>query len=267
MNIAKFLLDNELISILPSVWNWQDAVKIGAKMLVNKGFADQEYPSAIIENTKKNGAYYALVPHVVMPHARPEQGGKKTGVSLLIVKNGVKFHSENDPIHVVLTVVSDTADHFSSEIMPSVATFLEDTTFIQKLSLASNSSDLKEILQSYNTIEDLPSTCVCTSTENNNLNINNKSLHILTVCGVGMGSSLILRMTIEKILKELGINNIRVEHTDVSSASSFKTDLILTAKEFADVLTTKTNTPIRIINNYTDTEAVKGILKDIIFKK
>lgn len=53
-----------------------------------------------------------------------------------------------------------------------------------------------------------------------------EELQVLTVCGVGMGSSLILRMTAEEVLKELGLW-ARVTATDTSSARSMPADVIL----------------------------------------
>jgi ascorbate PTS system EIIB component len=51
-------------------------------------------------------------------------------------------------------------------------------------------------------------------------------LKVLTVCGVGMGSSLMLRMTVEEVLKRMGIA-AKVEATDVSSARSMQADVIV----------------------------------------
>ncbi len=51
-------------------------------------------------------------------------------------------------------------------------------------------------------------------------------LRVLTVCGVGMGSSLMLRMTAEEALKDLGVA-AKVEATDVSSARSMNADVII----------------------------------------
>lgn len=51
-------------------------------------------------------------------------------------------------------------------------------------------------------------------------------LTVLTVCGVGMGSSLMLRMTVEDVLKRMGIA-AKVEATDVSSARGMKADVII----------------------------------------
>ncbi len=51
-------------------------------------------------------------------------------------------------------------------------------------------------------------------------------LRVITVCGVGMGSSLILRMTAEDAFRRLGVQ-AKVEATDVSSARSMRADVII----------------------------------------
>ncbi|HBG8623418.1 TPA: PTS sugar transporter subunit IIB, partial [Clostridioides difficile] len=42
-------------------------------------------------------------------------------------------------------------------------------------------------------------------------------MKILAVCGFGVGSSMVLKMTIQKALKQLGIE-CEVENTDINSA-------------------------------------------------
>ncbi len=51
-------------------------------------------------------------------------------------------------------------------------------------------------------------------------------LEVLTVCGVGMGSSLIMRMTAEEVFKELGIR-AHVLATDTSSAHGMPADMVI----------------------------------------
>jgi PTS system ascorbate-specific IIB component len=53
-----------------------------------------------------------------------------------------------------------------------------------------------------------------------------RRLHVLTVCGVGMGSSLMLRMTAEDVFRDLGVA-AKVEATDLSSAKGMQPDVIL----------------------------------------
>ncbi|MBO2454018.1 PTS sugar transporter subunit IIB [Actinomadura barringtoniae] len=53
-----------------------------------------------------------------------------------------------------------------------------------------------------------------------------RPLEILAVCGVGMGSSLMLKMTAEDALRDLGVE-ARVENTDISSARGMTPDVII----------------------------------------
>lgn len=55
---------------------------------------------------------------------------------------------------------------------------------------------------------------------------NGEPLKVITVCGVGMGSSLILRMTAEEAFRDLGVP-AKVEATDVSTARSISADVII----------------------------------------
>ncbi|MCK6211627.1 PTS sugar transporter subunit IIB [Georgenia sp. EYE_87] len=51
-------------------------------------------------------------------------------------------------------------------------------------------------------------------------------MKVLAVCGLGMGTSLILRMTTETVFQRLGIR-ADVENTDISAARSTPADVII----------------------------------------
>lgn len=86
-------------------------------------------------------------------------------------------------------------------------------------------------------------------------------MKILCVCGLGQGTSLILRMNVENVLRELGIA-ADVEHTDVSSASSMNADYIITSNELAQSLT-GTNAKVIVVNNYFDSNEIKSALQTL----
>lgn len=60
-------------------------------------------------------------------------------------------------------------------------------------------------------------------------------MKILAVCGMGFGSSLMLKMTADRVLKKKGIP-ADVEACDIGTASGMQADLILTNNEFASQL-------------------------------
>ncbi|WP_145605630.1 PTS sugar transporter subunit IIB [Yersinia intermedia] len=84
-------------------------------------------------------------------------------------------------------------------------------------------------------------------------------MKILTVCGLGMGSSLILKMNVDSVLRKFGIQ-ASVEHMDVSSAASANADLVITNAELVDNLQHLT-CPVVIVNNYIDNQEIAWALQ------
>jgi len=85
-------------------------------------------------------------------------------------------------------------------------------------------------------------------------------MKILCVCGLGQGTSLILRMNVETVLRELGIQ-ATVEHMDVSAASGTPADYIITSNELAQSLK-DTEAKVVVVNNYFDNEEIKAALEN-----
>jgi PTS system ascorbate-specific IIB component len=75
-------------------------------------------------------------------------------------------------------------------------------------------------------------------------------LRILTVCGMGVGSSLLLLMNVQKALKQLGVR-ADVEQSDIGLArsASGSYDLIVTTSELAQLLV-GVKPPVITITNF-----------------
>jgi PTS system ascorbate-specific IIB component len=56
----------------------------------------------------------------------------------------------------------------------------------------------------------------------------------LAVCSTGLGSSFMVHMNIEQVLKELGIAGIDVDHADLGSVSSDSADAIFVGRDIAE---------------------------------
>ncbi len=88
-------------------------------------------------------------------------------------------------------------------------------------------------------------------------------MEILTVCGNGIGSSLMLAMKIEEICRE---NNIKanVESTDFNSAQGKKSDLIITVKELAQQFE---NRDVAVVRSYINKKKITEDVLEVIKKK
>lgn len=87
-------------------------------------------------------------------------------------------------------------------------------------------------------------------------------LRILTCCGVGMGTSLILRMNVEDILNELGVP-CEINAGIASEAPSADVDLIMCSPELLSVLQ-GAKAPVITVESFIDKEAIKKKLQGFL---
>ena len=97
-------------------------------------------------------------------------------------------------------------------------------------------------------------------------------IKIITACGAGMGSSLVLRMWTEDVIREMGID-AKVEAQDASGAKGAKCELVLTSHALVDVVANPDNHETRWVTNFLDTGSIRKQLEEyctdhkIAFKK
>lgn len=83
-------------------------------------------------------------------------------------------------------------------------------------------------------------------------------MKILAVCGMGFGSSLMLKMTADRVLKKMNIK-ADVEACDIGTAKGMKADLILTNGEFESQLKGGAAEVVAIKNVVSEEEVEKAI--------
>lgn len=83
-------------------------------------------------------------------------------------------------------------------------------------------------------------------------------IHIATACGAGMGSSLVLRMYTEDVLKELEVE-ADVEAMDVPQVKGAKVDLVLTSPALVPNVTGGM-AKVKPISNYVDKSLIREAL-------
>ncbi|AIO18584.1 Ascorbate-specific phosphotransferase enzyme IIB component [Candidatus Izimaplasma bacterium HR1] len=59
---------------------------------------------------------------------------------------------------------------------------------------------------------------------------------VVCICGSGLGSSFLVEMNVKTVLKDLGLSEIEVEHTDLGSAWPGIADLIVCGNDLYDNL-------------------------------
>lgn len=90
-------------------------------------------------------------------------------------------------------------------------------------------------------------------------------MKILVCCGSGLGSSFMIEMNIEKVIKELNLSGIEVNHSDLSSAKGIKADIYVGTRDLATRLEGLGGEVISL-NNMIDMNELKEKLTDTLKK-
>ncbi len=88
-------------------------------------------------------------------------------------------------------------------------------------------------------------------------------LKIITVCGLGVGSSLIMKMTVENVMKQMGVK-CNIENWDVGTVKGKPYDMLVTTSGFKKNFADQDN--VIYLNNIVDTNEAKAKLEDYLKK-
>jgi len=145
MNALKEILTKDKVLLQADVADWEEAVRLGAKLLEDAGATEPRYAEAIIRFTGEMGPYYVIAPGLAMPHARPEDGVLETCLSLITLKKPVNFGSSNDPVDILVTLAAkDNTGHI--EALRQVATVFSDSDTFSKIREAVSHEQLIKLL-------------------------------------------------------------------------------------------------------------------------
>lgn len=125
---------------------WQKAIKNGVEILCKNKIANFELYNAILETTKKHGAYWVLERGLALAHAPIGNYNKKPGISLVWLKHETQFNNEEKYARILITFSAiDSTSHM--KYIKEFSNVFGNENLKKKLL---NSTSLKEFLKIYN---------------------------------------------------------------------------------------------------------------------
>ncbi|HEY4467401.1 MAG TPA: PTS sugar transporter subunit IIA [Klebsiella sp.] len=144
--MLKTWLSDATIALRQNVETWPQALDICARPLLESGVIAPEYVTAIAEQHHRLGPYYVLAPGLAMPHARPEEGAKGLGLSLLKLEQGVSFGSEEfDPVDIIIMLAAPDK-HSHIEMISALAELFSSDEDMHELHQATSREEIKKII-------------------------------------------------------------------------------------------------------------------------
>ena len=142
--LKEFLNGN--INLIKGASDWEESVKTAANPLLEKGFISENYVNAMINDIKRLGFYIVLREGVAMPHSRPENGVSKTAMSLLKLKEPVKY-GENEVKLIFILAAEDSEKHI--EALTGFSELLQNDEEVEALMKAETTEEVIGIINKY----------------------------------------------------------------------------------------------------------------------
>lgn len=138
------VIQRKHMQVVERVKDYKEAITHAALPLVNDDYISEAYIAQMIDSLETHGPYIVLADDFALPHARPSHAVKKTGLSLLVVGEGVDVLGHNVHVFIVLAA-KDNTTHVA--LLGGLAEFLMEKENIQALKRCSTVEALDTTLQ------------------------------------------------------------------------------------------------------------------------
>jgi mannitol operon transcriptional antiterminator len=145
------LITREFIQVKKNVKDWKEAIRVGAMPLLKKGNITEEYIQSMINTIIQLGPYIVIAPKVAIPHAKPENGVKKIGMSLLCLEEGVQFsESKRNEVNLLIVLAAiDGETHLKA--LSQLTTMFSDSKNVTKLVQSQSVETILQTIEAYST--------------------------------------------------------------------------------------------------------------------
>ncbi|SDO35581.1 BglG family transcription antiterminator [Halobacillus aidingensis] len=134
------------ITVRRSVDSWEEALRIASEPLVQKRYVEERYVETMVHQMVRD-PYIIIAPHFAIPHAAPEDGVNRAGMSLLKVKEGVSFNPD-EKVHVIVVIAAEDKKkhmHGLMQLMNLASSELDRNRLMQM----EETKEIHELIQSY----------------------------------------------------------------------------------------------------------------------
>ncbi|MDT2601897.1 PTS sugar transporter subunit IIA [Enterococcus hulanensis] len=141
----KDLLPLSHIQIYPSVKSVEEAIRIAGKPLINEGYVSPKYIETVIEHYDPEYPYSVISPDLAIPHAGPDDGVYRVGMSFLKLDQPISF-AENISISMIVVIApKDKKSHIKA--VTHLYELAKKPSFISAMKQANYEKDIRNYFQ------------------------------------------------------------------------------------------------------------------------
>ncbi|SJN54176.1 Ascorbate-specific phosphotransferase enzyme IIA component [Vibrio ruber DSM 16370] len=144
--LKALLVEANAIQLQVDAKNWQEALDIAARPLLEHHFINPSYLHAIKTTTEETGPYYVFEDErFALPHARPEDGVNRLGFSLVTLKHPITIQSSPEVDLIIMLCALDGHSHIEQGLRP-IFERLSDARIREQLKQATTKEEVLNLL-------------------------------------------------------------------------------------------------------------------------
>ncbi|MGX2945800.1 BglG family transcription antiterminator [Enterococcus alishanensis] len=140
------LITEDMIQISDQPLGWEEAIRLTAEPLLEKEKIEESYITAMIDKVKQYGPFIHIGKGIALPHARPEDGVKEIGMSLLKVKEPVLLVDDEKHAIQLFVCLAAVDNEAHLRALSSLTKLLSDKENLEALLNAETKEEILTIL-------------------------------------------------------------------------------------------------------------------------
>ncbi|WP_194165561.1 BglG family transcription antiterminator [Oceanobacillus sp. CFH 90083] len=140
-------LTSDTIRLVDRVKAWEEAIRQAAQPLLDSGNIKESYVEAVMENCRRNSDYIMLASRIAIPHAKPEEGVLKLGMSLLNLKEPVEFPNGQRMNLICFIAAEDKEKHINPLLQ--LRRLAEDEHLVDQIKKAGSVEKMEKIIRDF----------------------------------------------------------------------------------------------------------------------
>lgn len=142
-----YYLGEKQIAICDEIMEWRQSIEFLSEPLLINGNIEKSYIKAIIKHNEELGLYMFINEHVVLGHAKVEEGAKKIGLTMGIFHKPVVFDKGKEARIIMILSVENQMSHL--RILNDIMTIFSKQSHVEQIL---KNSTKQEVLTTINNI-------------------------------------------------------------------------------------------------------------------
>lgn len=145
--LLQQILSPELLQLDVQCVDWQEAVRLAAQPLLDRGYIETAYLDSVFNLIEQNGPYMVMAPGLIVPHANYCDGVNKLGMSLIRLSQPVDFGEEDYQKNIRFVCCLSPVDSFGHlQALMNLTNLFGNADFHAEAEMAESSDALYDLI-------------------------------------------------------------------------------------------------------------------------